>query len=404
MRILHLTHNDADAVGCDVLLKLIYHLSYPNRKDVDIVSLFCSNKNIDEVANFTLDNSEEKFDLIYVTDNCVTSETAKRLEESCNEIHLYDHHPTNKLNEEFDWAIVQARENPEDAESRMISAAEVLYNEINFDGMYDFRNEDNIFPYHFLHTFMMDVSRYDTWEWKRHNKYIGLIPDLDPDDFSWFMDKNNYDILMPEPRNKDNSYTFDPYYEDIIAVVTGKLGASTASDLLVTTFMSYFKLAKDDSNSLMNALSCGLDNLKYSASFYGHLIRTIYLTEKINEKKTVSYAYNKKVRIARYVYNDMVLKAAMLFAGGPAEIPVADYVLRKHKDIDITITIFIEENKISFRTLRDDIDLGQLCKTRYNGGGHPQAAGGYLKEKWVAGYLKQYYASKLLVEEYENEG
>ena len=240
MRILHLTHNDADAVGCDVLLKLIYHLSYPNRKDIDIISLFCSNKNIDEVANFTLDNSE-KFDLIYVTDNCVTSETAKRLEESCSEIHLYDHHPTNKLPEEFDWAIVQARENSEDPNSRMISAAEVLYNEIQFDEIYNFRSEDCGTPYHFLKTFMMDVSRYDTWEWKRHNKYLGLIPDLDPDNFNWFLNKDNYDILVPEPRNNENAYTIDPYYEDILeGYVTG--GAGTVNDGVRGYIGTYYDL------------------------------------------------------------------------------------------------------------------------------------------------------------------
>jgi len=44
--------------------------------------------------------------------------------------------------------------------------------------------------------------------------------------------------------------------------------------------------------------------------------------------------------------------------------------------VDIALMVNLNRDKIEVRTARDDIDLGTLMKTLYNGGGHSKAAGG----------------------------
>jgi len=58
----------------------------------------------------------------------------------------------------------------------------------------------------------------------------------------------------------------------------------------------------------------------------------------------------------------------------------------KKDDIDYVAIIDIATNKVSFRTIRDDLDLGQVAK-EFGGGGHPKAAGAQFSRQLVDGFL-----------------
>lgn len=47
----------------------------------------------------------------------------------------------------------------------------------------------------------------------------------------------------------------------------------------------------------------------------------------------------------------------------------------KHDHLHGIMIIDVGANKVSFRTVRDDVDLGRIVKKRYGGGGHAKAAG-----------------------------
>lgn len=53
-----------------------------------------------------------------------------------------------------------------------------------------------------------------------------------------------------------------------------------------------------------------------------------------------------------------------------------------HEDIQYVVMIEPGRYRLSFRTRRDDIDLGEVAKA-YDGGGHPKAAGGKFSEQLI---------------------
>lgn len=158
LRIAHVTHNDLDAVGCDVIAELA--------SDVDsriniIETKFADISEVNDTVNELLDrivDGELKTDMILITDISVNDDTASRLDSIANsngiELVMLDHHMTNHLPEIYEWAQVVVRDGTE-----LVSATWAVYN-------YFKDVIGNSYPS--LMDFAKSVSRYDTWEWKRN--------------------------------------------------------------------------------------------------------------------------------------------------------------------------------------------------------------------------------------------
>lgn len=57
---------------------------------------------------------------------------------------------------------------------------------------------------------------------------------------------------------------------------------------------------------------------------------------------------------------------------------------KMHPEIDFVTVIDIEDCTVSYRTIKDDIDLGQDVAALFSGGGHPKAAGSQFdKTVWI---------------------
>jgi uncharacterized protein len=59
---------------------------------------------------------------------------------------------------------------------------------------------------------------------------------------------------------------------------------------------------------------------------------------------------------------------------------------KKHEDLAFVTIVDVGERKVSFRTIRDDIHLGEMAK-ELGGGGHPKAAGAEFSEDKVIAFL-----------------
>jgi nanoRNase/pAp phosphatase (c-di-AMP/oligoRNAs hydrolase) len=59
---------------------------------------------------------------------------------------------------------------------------------------------------------------------------------------------------------------------------------------------------------------------------------------------------------------------------------------KMNPDIDFVIMVEMGTKKISLRTVRDDIHLGELAK-EIGGGGHPKAAGAQFDEQKIIDFL-----------------
>lgn len=85
------------------------------------------------------------------------------------------------------------------------------------------------------------------------------------------------------------------------------------------------------------------------------------------EKENIKFGFS----IANYEYRNLL----------------ADYMKDKEKNIDALLLIAGDENRFSFRSLKDDITVNQVAEI-CGGGGHPQAAGGELNGETLQKILK----------------
>ena len=254
------THTDADGIGCAILMSF-------SRIKYDII--FAGNNTIDGKIMAYINSAMAGFTKIYhnilITDISVGNDTAQKLQDFCeaNDINLLlvDHHATNKMPEKFPWAFVSTTDFQMKYESATetwsiryniadrppISAAGLLssissydYNddELNFIGKaYNPNMKDGIMSIAMYETFedqfdyineMLDnyaeeISRYDTWEWKRNprdyreNRTAILL--------EFFNLEETYDRLIGNMVNKHTVFTeneqafFDVYNQKVSNLV-----------------------------------------------------------------------------------------------------------------------------------------------------------------------------------------
>ena len=158
-QLLHFTHNDADAIGCALVCSSL--------KDYETTNVFCSIEQVDstivEIMTDRLNNNNIP-DWVIISDISIKDETVQFLNKiglskrrATGEplhVQLFDHHPTNTMNERYEWALVEEK----DAEGVLQSAALLMYNELQM----------LLNPYlaPSLGIIVEQISRYDTWLWK----------------------------------------------------------------------------------------------------------------------------------------------------------------------------------------------------------------------------------------------
>lgn len=105
------------------------------------------------------------------------------------------------------------------------------------------------------------------------------------------------------------------------------------------------------------------------------------LLELDNSKKE-SYILNKDSEIMLKTiqgYNVGIVFAEQYIS------ELGNELAKKHKELDFIV--IISDNKISYRSIRDDINVGEIAKV-YGGGGHPKASGSQIslqnKEKYLS--------------------
>lgn len=167
--LLHFTHNDADAVGCVLVANSIDRKSIiPDKRISDHVmsmTYFCNaGGGVDEIIKDVLEDNvfANSNATILITDNSITDETAKYLEEYRSshigiELLLVDHHISNDLNRKYDWVHVDP------SHSACYNLLQIL------DERYSLK--ENLKYYDDLFDVVNDISRYDTWQWKTDPKF-----------------------------------------------------------------------------------------------------------------------------------------------------------------------------------------------------------------------------------------
>lgn len=325
--IYHFTHNDADAVGCALVASFF--------TNSDTKSIFESLDKIDNtIISFLSDKNHPAPNVIIISDVSLKDETCNFLmnycmtrgEETSIPIMLFDHHVTNKMNEKYEWCVVQTEDN-----GVPISAAKLMFN----------RLYDTIEPaYRDSMGIIIDaISRYDTWEWKRH------------------------------PIDYREEYT------NILIKQTG----------VVETLLSLRR-------SLINSI--GLEGPVFKFEDTALLLIDTYLKKRekvlngIQDRGVVATTF-QEYTIALMIPDSIFFNESM------------EAIYEADDTIDIVYGLCPETKTLHLRSNKDDVNLARFAKYYYGGGGHKQAAGAKLSRKKFIKLLNMYYRGIEFIENEE---
>ena len=369
-KIIHITHNDGDAVGCDVLVRLMGHLY-----GYDVESHFCNVNAASEELNKVLDtfpvndvNTENAISAVIISDISIDEETLKLLEGFSDTYNFgifgCDHHATNHADENHKWFHVIPEASYEDEVKPNydkfipISATLLMY--------YTFRNIDVV------GTHNEKVVKIDELPLKifKINKAVKTLLEK-PVLMQIFYQISDYDVY--NFKYYPHEYEFKYYGDDetcpleseacIVPEVTKLIGPERTSDLLydhIVNFISY----------MIPMRNTNVYPYEFK-DFISIIMRRKNGVLKDIRKKLVP----AKVKVPIIADNTTIERdVLMVLMSGPDSNSVADFMYNNIPEYTDIWFLFAETRNISFRSSSDVINWGDFAKL-LGGGGHPKASG-----------------------------
>ena len=350
--VLHITHNDADALGCALVLDFFSKDEmFSVHKNEEVKHYFCRIGTQDEILLNALDEYQDYISRIIISDISISKETASKVMEFLEKhpyagLDNYDHHNTNP-NKDEKWCIVT-----EEAGGHKIAACKIMFN--IFKHVYhvspiDMRRYES---YVFLLYIIERISAYDTWEW-RNNPYKYAIPDT--------MENMPIDIE-----------------EDFTTVLIQMLGIESAYNLL---------------KKRLYTTSYDLKVLVDPIKLYGDELTSLYFAKKAKDKEDVDNAI-KNVRVIKNCseFNNLNIAIFIQDRGNPSII--GNKIVTDYPYVDLVVILFINSKTISLRSDESKVDCSVIAKER-GGGGHPGASGfKATDDDEILKYINLYFSTK----------
>ena len=284
------THTDLDGVGCAILAKLAFG------EEVDIS--YCNYDDINENIMNYLNNNDDSFSYIYITDISVNEEVSKLLDKRIGVV-LLDHHPTALELNKYTWCKVMV----EDLNGIKTSGTKMFYHWLGMNGCLSDELENN----KSLSRFAELVRDYDTWRWSELGE-DGVIC------------KQVNDLMYLYGRDRFITWCISEIHDEVFP----KLYA--ADELLLNT-------------------------------------KQKEIDEYIEEKNEQLFTSPMCGRVCGFVFAEKYVSE------------LGNRLCKMHPEIDYVAMINMGNKTVSYRTVKDDIDLGKDVAQLFGGGGHPKAAG-----------------------------
>jgi oligoribonuclease NrnB/cAMP/cGMP phosphodiesterase (DHH superfamily) len=345
---IHITHNDADAIGC----ALVTALMLPEYNFLDNTYFCPANKEkASDKLKEVLDNmTDYSPDLIIISDLSITEEMADMLEDIEKTWGTYiigcDHHTSNTLNDKHPWFHVFTGDYKDplcDNQEGPISAAYALLNilPLYIDNKENVYIDETTINYKKLYELARSISRYDTWMWKKF-------------------------VNVPQPYD---------YKDDIIQVISSAYGNKETFRELLSLYEGYRENGCNPYSELVP------DNFK-----------DIYNIEIGKQKKSIKYIPTK-AKVFEF-FNGYI--TAVFFRGDDYSNACCEAIYNSSDKIDVVMVLYPENNQIGLRTNKD-IYLPDLIKENgYDGGGHPQSAGATLTNEQFLEILCKFYNDRTI--------
>lgn len=329
--ILLLTHTDMDAAGVAIVCM-------QELKNLDIKYL-SNNKMSQGILNNVRDNKETKrYDAIIIADISCNDKDAEEVDaikkETGMKIVLLDHHLTaNHLNK-YDWAVV---------ESGMLEDSNIAskYAAVNISDAhssgasltYDFLSYVKVVDRTgFLDEIIHLIAAYDTWDWH----YL-------------FNDNERYSKL------------------DKLCDIYGLKIFVDEMHLRAVTAYTAFSLFDPTDLTLLNIHN---NKVQSHLGYIKDYIKTGVLTLESGKQYKVAWCIASEYLTETF-----------------------DYMQETYTDCDMYI--INTGDGVSLRTAKEELNVGQLAKELYNGGGHPGAAGFPINYEVTHRYMEQVLKGKI---------
>ena len=258
----------------------------------------------------------------------------------------FDHHESSKrfaTEETKDWFIHSSIWFP----GENISAAELMS---RYFQSYNIEHSVSRLEELVLGHLIPDISRYDTWEWRRNPKSDNVD------------DCNEWQIQALISAYKNPMTTFLKISECINNYCEND---NISPDEALSTYPEF--------NMIFN-------------------IRNVALKSAINSAKR-NYRLVKLMEIDYDAFDDLDYNVALMISDSPYGSLVMESIYNADPDIDIVISIYPVSRSLSFRCsyTRSDIHLNEIAE-RIGGGGHPAAAGAHISKELMLHILDLYYS------------
>ena len=275
---------------------------------------YCDYKDVDEkVRVFWEDGSDYKYNTVYITDISISEVLAKRIEThpGVQKWRLFDHHATALGLNKYGWCEVRVNDNQMNIKA---SGTSIFFDYLASCDCFKDCNRNKLMN---IIRFVEIVRNYDTWRWKELGEE-GLLC------------KQVNDLLDIYGRE-----------EFIEWALKGILGIGSAETPILDVFPRFSEI-----------------DLKLLEQKQKDIDR--YVAEK-----------DKQLQIA----TDQFGKAFGWMFAEQYFSELGNRLCELHPEIEYVAMIDISKGLVSFRSAREDIDLGGEIAHSLGGGGHKKAAG-----------------------------
>lgn len=303
---------------------LIFQSMY-GKGNVDVT--YCDYHKVDElVSRFFAASKQDDYAMVFITDISVNEDTAEIIDITNyaeeGKVQLLDHHDTAKWLNKYNWAIVDPQHST--MPGHKSSGTSLVIDWYDHEGGYAIPDATR--------EFAEIVRKYDTWEW--NTIYNDEFP------------KQMNDLLYMIGREE--------FVNHILRMVESNRPFINLSESTITDF--WFS----DGQKLL------IDQKQKEIKKY--------IEKKDKQMITEQTFYNNKEYIMGLVFAEQHISE------------LGNELCKLHPEIDFVAMVEMGDKKISFRTIREDIHLGEMAK-ELGGGGHPKAAGAQFTQDKIIDFL-----------------
>ena len=294
------------------------------RENVDVE--YCYYKNVDEkVFDFCLNGLDKGYDAVYITDISISDGVAKKInsDTETDKWRLFDHHATALGLNKYEWCEVLV----EDETGLKMSGTALFYSYLVRNGFFDHHiMNDRVMGN--ICRFVEIVRDYDTWRWKELGEE-GLVC------------KQVNDLL--------DIYGREEFIDWAIEQITG--------EFIPIRPLSKFPSFTEKDLALLYQKQKDID---------------IYVAEKDKQLQVATDQFGKAFG---YVFAERYFSE------------LGNQLCERHDEIEYVAMIDISRGAVSFRSVKEDIDLGGEIAHSLGGGGHKKAAGSRFNAVRVRKYI-----------------